>query len=118
MLYTDTLQGMADALAYLQYYLHKVTKRQNNLEININNTFSALTAQLQQLTQLVSNSSLQPSALVANSLPFSILASLSLVNPCSQACPKLFSSLDFNSNYNTGQVFLNSYILYICLAPE
>ena len=49
MLYMDTPQGIADALAYLQHYLHKVTERQNNSETNINNTLSTLTAQLQQL---------------------------------------------------------------------
>jgi len=43
MLYVDTPQNIADALAYLQYHLHEVTKRQNNLENNINNALSALT---------------------------------------------------------------------------
>jgi len=69
--------------------------------MNINNTLSALTAQLQQLIQLVLNFFLQPLALVANSPPLSILASLSPANPYSQAYPKLSFPLDFNGNYNT-----------------
>jgi len=51
----DTPQGIADALGYLQYYLHKLMERQNVSENNINTTLAALTAQLQQLTQLVAN---------------------------------------------------------------
>ena len=43
MLHVDTLQSIVDALVYLQYYLHKVTKQQNNSKANINNTLSALT---------------------------------------------------------------------------
>jgi len=55
ILYTDTLHNIANALVYLQHYLHKVSKRQNNSKTNINNTLFALTTQLQQLIQLVSN---------------------------------------------------------------
>ena len=51
----DTLQGVADALGYLQHHLHELTERQNVSENNINTTLAALTAQLQQLTQLVAN---------------------------------------------------------------
>ena len=43
-------QGIADALGYLQHYLHKLTERQNVCENNINTTLVALTMQLQQLT--------------------------------------------------------------------
>jgi len=56
----DTLQGVADALGYLQHYLHELTERQNVSENNINTTLVALTAQLQQLTQLVANPPLRP----------------------------------------------------------
>jgi len=49
MLHMNTLQSIADPLAYLQHYLHKVTERQNNSKTNINNVLSTLTAQLQQL---------------------------------------------------------------------
>jgi len=51
----DTPQGVADALGYLQHYLHELTERQNVSENNINTTLAALTMQLQQLTQLVAN---------------------------------------------------------------
>jgi len=51
----DTLQGVADALGYLQHHLHELTERQNVSENNINTTLVALTVQLQQLTQLVAN---------------------------------------------------------------
>jgi len=51
----DTSQGVANALGYLQHHLHKLIERQNVSENNINTTLAALTAQLQQLTQLVAN---------------------------------------------------------------
>jgi len=51
----DTSQGVANALGYLQHHLHKLTERQNVSKSNINSTLAALTAQLQQLTQLVAN---------------------------------------------------------------
>jgi len=56
----DTPQGIADALGYLQHHLHELTERQNVSENNINTTLAALTAQLQQLTQLVANSPFPP----------------------------------------------------------
>jgi len=48
-------QGIANTLGYLQYHLQKVMERQHVSESNINITLVALTAQLQQLTQLVAN---------------------------------------------------------------
>jgi len=54
----DTPQGIADVLGYLQYHLYKLTEKQNISENNINTILAALTAQLQQLTQLVANSPL------------------------------------------------------------
>jgi len=56
----DTPQGIADALGYLQHHLHELTERQNVSENNINTTLAALTAQLQQLMQLVANPPLRP----------------------------------------------------------
>ena len=117
MSHTDTLQGIANTLAYLQYYLHKVSKRQNNSETNINNIFSALTTQLQQLTQLISNSlqSLTPvitlplSPIVVSPLPATFR---------SQAWSKLVFSLDFHREQSLGHVVLNSCALYIHLALE
>jgi len=56
----DTPQGVTNALGYLQHHLHKLTERQNISKNNINTTLAALTAQLQQLTQLVANPPLCP----------------------------------------------------------
>jgi len=55
LLPSDTSQGIADALGYLQYHLQELTERQHVSESNINSTLAALTMQLQQLTQLVTN---------------------------------------------------------------
>jgi len=52
---SDTPQGVADILGYLQYHLQELTERQHVSESNINSTLAALTTQLQQLTQLVAN---------------------------------------------------------------
>jgi len=50
---TDTPQAVADALGYLQHHLQELTERQNASEHVINNTLTDLTAQIQQLTQLM-----------------------------------------------------------------
>ena len=73
----DTPQGMADALGYLQHHLQELTERQHVSESNINSTLAALTAQLQQLTQLVAN---PPLPLPHPSEPLS-LQSISLSAP-------------------------------------
>ena len=52
---SDTPQGVADTLGYLQHHLQELMERQHVSESNINTTLAALTAQLQQLTQLVAN---------------------------------------------------------------
>ena len=52
---SDTPQGVADTLGYLQHHLQELMERQHVSESNINITLAALTAQLQQLTQLVAN---------------------------------------------------------------
>jgi len=49
----DTPPAIADALGYLQYYLQELTECQNTSEHTINATLVGLTAQLQQLTQLM-----------------------------------------------------------------
>ena len=38
--------------------------------------------------------------------------------PAQQTCPKLSCPPDFNEEHHNGCAFLNSYSLYICLAPE
>jgi len=56
----NTPQGIANALGYLQHHFHKLTEKQNVSENSINTTLVALTAQLQQFTQLVANPPLCP----------------------------------------------------------
>ena len=65
----DTPQGVGDALGYLQHHLQELTERQHVSENNINSTLAALTAQLQQLTQLVANPPLPPPAVPNTPLP-------------------------------------------------
>jgi len=114
----DTPQGIADALGYLQHYLHELTERQNISESNINSTLAALTMQLQQLTQLVANPS--PLAIPNTSSPPvpSPLVSLPPAPPVRRTRPKLSCPPDFNRERHNGHAFLNSCSLYIRLAPE
>jgi len=114
----DTLQGIANALEYLQYYLHELTERQNVSKNNINTTLAALTTQLQQLMQLVANPSLLS---VSNTLPPPVPSPL--VSPPSaptakRMCPKLSCPPDFSGKYHNSRVFLNFCSLYIRLALE
>jgi len=53
LLPADTPPAVANALGYLQHYLQELTERQNASEHTINATLAGLTAQLQQLTQLI-----------------------------------------------------------------
>jgi len=46
----DTPQGIANALGYLQHYLHKLIERQNVFKNNTNTILAVLIMQLQQLT--------------------------------------------------------------------
>ena len=45
--------AVTDTLGYLQHYLQELTEWQNASEHTINTTLVGLTAQLQQLTQLM-----------------------------------------------------------------
>ena len=112
----DTPQGVADTLGYLQHHLHELTERQNVSENNINTILAALTAQLQQLTQLVANPLPLP---VLNTPPLPVPSSLVSLPPtpiARRTCPKLFCPLDFSGERHNGCAFLNSCFLYICLA--
>jgi len=114
----DTPQGVANALGYLQYHLHELTERQNVSENNINTTLVALTAQLQQLTQLVAN---PPPPPISNTSPSPVPSPLASPPPAPMAKrirPKLSCSLDFSGERHNSHAFLNSCSLYICLAPE
>jgi len=111
-------QGVADALGYLQHHLHKLTERQNVSENNINTTLAALTAQLQQLTQLVANAPPPP---VSNAPPLPVLSPSASLPPALMARhirPKLTCPLDSGRERHNGCAFLNSCSLYIRLAPE
>jgi len=111
---------MADTLGYLQHHLQELTERQHVSESNINSTLAALTAQLQQLTQLVANPPLSLLAIPNTPLPPvpSPPVSPSPTPPTQQTRPKLSCPLDFNGEHHNGRAFLNSCSLYICLAPE
>jgi len=114
----DTPQGIADALGYLQHHLHELTERQNISKNNINTTLAALTAQLQQLTQLVAN---PPPLPIPNTPPPPVPSPLVFLPPAlmaRQICPKLSCPSDFSRERHNGCTFLNSCSLYIHLALE
>jgi len=116
----DTPPAIANALGYLQHHLQELTKRQNASEHTINATLTGLTAQLQQLTQLIT----APAPTVAlppipMSLPPVSPPSLVPAAPSKQRMrPKLPSPPDFSSKQSSRQAFLNSCMLYLRLAPE
>jgi len=114
----DTPQSIANTLGYLQHYLQELTERQHVSESNINSTLAALTAQLQQLTQLVAN---PPPPAVPNTPPPPVpspLVSPPPAPPVRQTRPKLSCLPDFNEEYHNSCTFLNSCSLYIRLALE
>jgi len=115
---SDTPQGVADTLGYLQHHLQELTERQHVSESNINSTLAALTTQLQQLTQLVAN---PPPPAVPNTPPPPVPSpSVSPLPtpPVRRTRPKLSCPPDFNGECHNGRAFLNSCSLYIRLAPE
>ena len=79
---SNTPQGVADALGYLQHHLQELMERQYVSESNINSTLAALTAQLQQLTQLVANPPLSLLAIL-NTPPPPIQSPLASPSPAS-----------------------------------
>jgi len=96
----DTPPAVADALGYLQHYLQELTECQNTSEHIINNTLVGLTAQIQQLTQLMTGPA--PAPIVA---PPPVTTSPPPVNPPSlvpsaptkqRTRPKLPSPPDFS----------------------
>ena len=111
----DTPQGVADALGYLQHHLHELTERQNVSENNINTTLAALTAQLQQLTQLVANPSLPPYQTPLLRLYHPLWCLHPLFRRQDKCVP---SSLNFGEECHNSHAFLNSCFLYIRLALE
>jgi len=102
----DTPPAIADALGYLQHHLQELTERQNASEHVINNTLVGLTAQIQQLTQLMTGPA--PAPTVA---PPPVTTSLPPVNPPSpvpsaptkqRTRPKLPSLPDFSGEQTSG----------------
>jgi len=114
----DTPQGVADALGYLQHHLQELMERQHVSKSNINSTLAALTAQLQQLTQLVAN----PPPLAIPNTPPPLVPSPPVspppTPPVRRTHPKLSCPPDFNRERHNGHTFLNSCSLYIRLALE
>jgi len=122
LLPADTPPAVADALGYLQHHLQELTECQNASEHVINNTLAGLTAQIQQLTQLMTGPA--PAPIVA---PPPVTTSPSPVNPPSPVPsaptkqwtrPKLPSPPDFSGERTSGRAFLNSCTLYLRLALE
>ena len=114
----DTSQGVADTLGYLQYYLHKLTERQNISKNNINITLAALTMQLQQLTQLVANPPPPPVSNTSSPPVPSPPASPPPAPTARRTHPKLSCPPDFGREHHNSCAFLNSCSLYIRLALE
>jgi len=72
LLPADTLPAVANTLGYLQHHLQELTERQNALEHTINTTLAGLTAQLQQLTQLMTSPTPAPPPVSAPPLSVSL----------------------------------------------
>jgi len=118
----DTPLAVADALGYLQHHLQELTERQNASEHIINNTLAGLTAQIQQLTQLMTGPALAPTV-----APPPVTTSPPPVNPPSpvpstptkqRTRPKLPFLPDFSGERTSSRAFLNSCTLYLRLVPE
>ena len=102
----DTPPAVTDALGYLQHHLQELTERQNASEHVINNTLADLTAQIQQLTQLMTAPAPTPTV----ALP-PLTTSPPPVNPPSpvpsaptkqRTRPKLPSPPDFSGEQTSG----------------
>jgi len=115
----DTPPAVTDTLGYLQHHLQELTKCQNASEHVINNTLAGLTAQIQQLTQLMTGPAPAPTvALPLSPLPVNPPSPVPSAPTKQRTRPKLPSSPDFSGERTSGRAFLNSCTLYLCLAPE
>ena len=114
--------GIANTLGYLQHHLQELTEWQNVSEHAINTTLADLTAQLQQLTQLITS----PAPALTITLPLAPIPSPPVSPPPpvpdtpskQQARPKLSSPPDFSGEWSSGRAFFNSYTLYLRLVLE
>jgi len=102
----DTPPAVANALGYLQHHLQELTERQNASEHIINNTLMGLTAQIQQLTQLMTGPAPTPTVappLVTTSPPLVNPPSPVLSAPTKQRTrPKLPSPPNFSGEQTSG----------------
>ena len=122
LLHVDTPLAVADALGYLQHHLQELTERQNTSEHTINATLMGLTAQLQQLTQLITGPTPAPAVappLIPMSPPLAVPPSPTPAAPSKQRTrPKLPSPPNFSGERSSSRAFLNSCTLYLRLVPE
>jgi len=116
----DTPLAVADTLGYLQHHLQELTERQNAPEHTINATLAGLTAQLQQLTQLITTPvpTVAPPPIPPSPPPVSPPSPVPAAPSKQQTRPKLPSPPDFSGEQSSGRAFLNSCTLYLRLAPE
>ena len=118
----DTPPAVTDALGYLQHHLQELTKCQNALEHIINNTLVGLSAQIQQLTQLITGPApaptVAPPPLTTSPPPVNLPSPVPSTLTKQRTRPKLPSLPNFSSERTSGRAFLNSCTLYLCLAPE
>ena len=108
MLSTDIPPGIADTLGYLQHHLQELTECQNASEHAINTTLVALTAQLQQITQLMTSPTptltptVAPLPIPMSSPPVSPSSPVPATLPKQQARPMSQTSFGYISiNYLT-----------------
>jgi len=116
----DTPPAVADALGYLQHHLQELTERQNASEHTINATLTGLTAQLQQLTQLMTAPAptIAPPPIPTPPPPVSPPSPVPTAPSKQQTRPKLPSPPDFSGDRSSGRAFFNSCTLYLRLALE
>ena len=101
----DTPPAFANALGYLQYHLQELTEHQNASEHVINNTLMGLTAQIQQLTQLMTGPAPAPTAapppIPMSSPPVSPLSPVLSAPSKQRTRPKLPSPSDFSGEWSS-----------------
>ena len=90
------------------------------MEHTINTTLAGLTAQLQQLTQLITAfaPTVAPPPIPPSLPPVSPPSPVSSAPSKQQTRPKLPSPPDFSGERSSGRAFLNSCTLYLHLVPE
>ena len=104
LLPADTPPAITDALGYLQHYLQELTECQNTLEHTINVTLAGLTAQLQQLTQLITapTPTVTPPPIPMSPPPVSPPSPVPSALSKQQTRPKLPSPPDFSGKWSFG----------------